>query len=286
MIPSIYLSPSTQEHNIGYGNYGSELMRMNQITDVIAKHLDASGLLYYRNNSNWTLDQVINDSNQKKPDIHFSIHSNAGGGSGALCLIYDWNGEREKFAKIIYEKLSAITPMKDNGIRLAPKLAELRRTTAPACLIEVAFHDRKEDAQWIMDNIDLIGRELAKGICQYFDVKFISASDQLFRVRKTWSDSKSQLGAFRVLENAKKLVDSNPEYSVFDEKGNILYPSNFLVKVTADGLNIRKGPGTNYSVVGVIRDKGTYTIVETSGNWGKLKSGAGWIHLNYTATPS
>jgi len=41
-------------------------------------------------------------------------------------------------------------------------------------------------------------------------------------------------------------------------------------------------PGTKHEIVGVITDKGTYTIVEISGKWGKLKSGAGWIHLNYT----
>ena len=54
------------------------------------------------------------------------------------------------------------------------------------------------------------------------------------------------------------------------------------VKVTADALNIRSGAGKNNAIVGCIRDKGTYTIVETSGNWGKLKSGAGWICLDYT----
>lgn len=61
----------------------------------------------------------------------------------------------------------------------------------------------------------------------------------------------------------------------------------YLVKITADALNIRKGPGTNYGIAGCIRDKGTYTIVaESSGSgankgWGKLKSGAGWISLDY-----
>lgn len=63
-------------------------------------------------------------------------------------------------------------------------------------------------------------------------------------------------------------------------------PSNdadsYLVKVTTGALNIREGAGTNTAVVGCIRDKGTYTIVETSGNWGKLKSGLGWICLDYT----
>lgn len=55
-----------------------------------------------------------------------------------------------------------------------------------------------------------------------------------------------------------------------------------VVKVTADVLNIRKGPGTNYAVVGAITDKGTYTMVEIKNNWGKLKSGLGWICLDYT----
>lgn len=57
----------------------------------------------------------------------------------------------------------------------------------------------------------------------------------------------------------------------------------YLVKVTANVLNIREGSGTNYKVVGQIKDKGTYTIVETKNNWGKLKSGAGWICLDYTS---
>ena len=58
--------------------------------------------------------------------------------------------------------------------------------------------------------------------------------------------------------------------------------SEYKVKVTASVLNIRKGPGTSYATCGQIKDKGTYTITEVSGSWGKLKSGAGWISLDYT----
>jgi hypothetical protein len=61
----------------------------------------------------------------------------------------------------------------------------------------------------------------------------------------------------------------------------------YTVKVTADSLNIRKGPGTNTAVVGAIKDKGVYTIVDEADGqgatrWGKLKSSAGWISLSYT----
>ena len=70
----------------------------------------------------------------------------------------------------------------------------------------------------------------------------------------------------------------------------------YLVKVKADVLNIRKGPGTNYGTNGSIKDRGVYTIVaeadgQGASKWGKLKSGAGWIALDYTekqtsSTPS
>ena len=56
----------------------------------------------------------------------------------------------------------------------------------------------------------------------------------------------------------------------------------YKVKVTASSLNYRKGPGILYAKVGTIKDKGVYTIVEEKNGWGKLKSGVGWISLNYT----
>ena len=72
-----------------------------------------------------------------------------------------------------------------------------------------------------------------------------------------------------------------------DIKTSAATATSYLVKVTTDVLNIRKGPGTNYGTNGDIRDKGVYTIVAESdgpgaSKWGKLKSGAGWISLDYT----
>ena len=59
----------------------------------------------------------------------------------------------------------------------------------------------------------------------------------------------------------------------------------YLVRVKITNLNIRKGPGTNYGATSYIQP-GIYTIVaESTGKgaakWGKLKSGAGWISLDY-----
>ena len=116
----------------------------------------------------------------------------------------------------------------------------------------------------------------------------------LYRVRKTWKDAKSQKGAFYDLSNAKKCADQNKGYSVFDENGKAVYTSkatnttnSFKVQISISDLNIRKGPGTNYATTGKFTGKGVFTIVETkqgtgsTKGWGKLKSGAGWIALDY-----
>ena len=118
----------------------------------------------------------------------------------------------------------------------------------------------------------------------------------LYRVRKTWKDVKSQKGAFNDLSNAKKCADKNKGYSVFDENGKAVYTSkaanttgSFKVQISISDLNIRKGPGINYAATGKFTGKGVFTIVETkqgtgsAKGWGKLKSGAGWIALDYAS---
>lgn len=63
----------------------------------------------------------------------------------------------------------------------------------------------------------------------------------------------------------------------------------FLVRVSINDLNIRKGAGTNYARTGKYTGKGVFTIVEVKSGtgsakgWGRLKSGAGWIALDYAA---
>ena len=121
---------------------------------------------------------------------------------------------------------------------------------------------------------------------------------QLYRVRKTWSDSKSQKGAYKILANAKACANKNPGYSVFDTDGNAVYTSEtgsagvpgdatFKVRVSVPDLNIRSGPGTNYAATGRFTGAGVFTITAvqsgqgSSSDWGKLKSGAGWIALDY-----
>lgn len=45
-----------------------------------------------------------------------------------------------------------------------------------------------------------------------------------YRVRETWEDASSQLGAFRLLANAMAKADANPGYFVFSNEGESIYP--------------------------------------------------------------
>ena len=126
-----------------------------------------------------------------------------------------------------------------------------------------------------------------------YDVK--EAEIVWYRIRKTWADAGSQKGAFKSFENAKKCADKNPGYNVFDVNGVNLYTSKtttaaavpFLVKVSISELNIRKGPGTDSAKTGKYTGKGVFTITEvksgkgSDSGWGRLKSNAGWISLDY-----
>lgn len=78
----------------------------------------------------------------------------------------------------------------------------------------------------------------------------------------------------------------NPVFLRPKNQENIKENVPYLIQITCDALNIRTGPGTNYPIskdeVHCIRDKKNYTIVEEKDGWGRLKSGAGWICLEYT----
>lgn len=64
------------------------------------------------------------------------------------------------------------------------------------------------------------------------------------------------------------------------EKKETTTETNSVYRITADTLNVRKGPGASYEKVGTVKKGEAYTVTKTSGSWGYLKSGLGWICLN------
>lgn len=91
----------------------------------------------------------------------------------------------------------------------------------------------------------------------------------LYRVRKSWDDAKSQKGAYKSLDNAKKCCDDYPGYSVYNSKGEAVYTAQggtvkegYTIGATYTtqpkaGLNVRQSPSKSAKIVHSALPKGT-----------------------------
>ena len=177
-MPTIYLSPSTQEFN-PYIIGGSEEYYMNLIADAMEPYLTASGISYVRNTPEMTAATSIQQSNQGNYDLHLALHSNASAPSqagqvqGSEVYYYPGSNEGRIAAEIIADNLRSIYLYPDLVKTVATtRLGEVVRTKAPSILIEFAYHDNYEDARWIKDNIDGIARNVVLSLTEYFGLPF------------------------------------------------------------------------------------------------------------------
>ncbi len=176
-MPTVYLSPSTQEYNEYYDKSGSEEYYMNLIADAMVPLLAQRGIKVNRNSPNMTAGQSASQSSAGENDLHLAIHSNAAGAGNAGNVrgvdVYHYatsqNGKRA--AEILARDMRNIYP-EPSLVRVLPNstFVELRRTKAPAVLIEVGYHDNPADAEWIKSNIDAIAGELADGVAEFLGV--------------------------------------------------------------------------------------------------------------------
>jgi len=178
-MASVFLSPSTQEYNI-YVTGGSEEYYANLITDAMVPYLRASGISFGRNDPSGTVSTSIALSNAGNYNLHLAIHSNAAPESlsglikGPDVYYYRDSSRGKAAADIFANNLKLIYP-DPSLVSTVPTttLVELRRTKAPAVLVEVAYHDNVEDANWIINNIEEIAENLALSVADFLGVPFI-----------------------------------------------------------------------------------------------------------------
>lgn len=180
-MPSIYLSPSTQEFN-PYVIGGNEEYYMNLIADAMEPYLYATGIDFTRNTPQMTAASSIAASNAGNYDLHLALHSNAtaagdGRARGSEVYYYPTSVNGKRAADIIANNLQMIYPL-PNLVRTVPttSIGEVRRTRAPSVLIEFAYHDNYQDATWIRDNIDAIAQNVVLSLADYFGIPFRTPS--------------------------------------------------------------------------------------------------------------
>ena len=182
---------------------------------------------------------------------------------------------------------------KDKTLNYAPKSDEMVLT------VHRWFANKSCPGNWLYSRLGELATKVTTELSESTSSDGKKPVTQMYRVRKSWSDAKSQIGAYKVLANAKKKADENAGFKVFDASGNVVYSAatkpvsdhtagtSYKVQIDIANVNIRKGPGTNYDKTCQFTGKSIFTIVqeakgEGATRWGKLKSGAGWISLDFT----
>ena len=272
--------------------YTESALRPTNLQNTYEKKLDYSDAEYTAAVDNGSYDNFIKDSagyglaqwtywSRKQALLEFAKAEGKSIGDLSLQLDFIWKELSESYSGLL-STLKTATSVRDAST------AVLTIYERPA--------DQGESVQT---------KRVSYGQAYYDKYAVVVYPEKLttgyYRVRKSWDDKKSQLGAYRILANAKAKADANAGYSVFSNDGKVVYAPSakvekpesvfepYLVKVSIEDLNIRKGPGTNYGRSGYT-GKGCFTIVEEAdgvgaSKWGLLKSYKdkrnGWISLDY-----
>ena len=203
-MAKVYLSPSDQESNVYAYDNTNEAVQCGRIAEACRAALERSGV-DVKVGHMISMAQKCSESNAFGADLHVPIHTNAFNGKvmGTRMFCYSAGGKGMAACKAIFARLAPITPGESENIQVNADYYEVRVPAAPTAYIECEFHDTVEGAKWIVENTVLIGETIARGICDYFGVKFVEKpkpvepekKDVLYRV---------QIGAYKIKANAEK----------------------------------------------------------------------------------
>lgn len=254
----------------------SEAKVMWELHLMLKKYLEELGATVILTRSNQSVDKALQERGMtaKDCDAFLSLHSNAVGSGMNESIDYvavyhltedasaTCDDVSEEIAKVLapviantmgtkqgYKILTRKSSNDRNGDGVLNDnyygvLNGARLVDVPGLILEHGFHTNSKTVRWLLNNanLDRLARAEAEAIASYF---------------------------------AKSAVTVQPE-------------GTFKVKVAnvsvGDVLNIRKEPNADSVKTGTLayNDPNKYTIVEVQNGWGKLKSGIGWINLDYT----
>ena len=179
-MPTVFLSPSTQDWNPYVTGSGSEEYHMNLLVDALIPFLEANAIQYGRNDPDGTAADAIRMGNSSNYDFYLALHSNAspeaqaGRVRGIIVFYYPGSANGFRAAELIAEELREVYPLPQLvTTRPTTSLGEVRRPQAPSVLAEIGYHDNYDDATWIENNTPAIAEALARALTRYFDVPFI-----------------------------------------------------------------------------------------------------------------
>lgn len=254
----VYISPSDQWSNIVVDGQHSEAKHCTDIAIALENYLKQNGydVKIGDNTKENTYTNRALESNNWRADLHVCIHTNAGGGKGTLVLTYPYT-INDKYVLNIYREVANLTPTNDKGIIGSTDLYEINTTNCVCVYIEVDFHDDLEIEKWIDENINNIGKAIAKGIC-FADGKTFKEESVKPSTPPTYPTQlyKVQVGAFKNGRNAEiRVKELNaigvPSFYYFDG-------SDKLYKVQAGAYSKKENAKEQ---VRVLKNKGFSSFI-------------------------
>lgn len=263
--------------------YESEVMWKFHL--LLKKFLEALGIKVITTRADKNKDLALDARGKasKGCDLFLSLHSNAVG-SGMnekidhVAVYHLVNDTTTKCDEISREFAQQIAPViaqvmgTKNGFRVLTRqssndrnkdgimndnyygvLNGARKVETPALILEHSFHTNTRTVKWLLDDANLEKLAKAEAEC---------------------------IAEFLLGKKAEVPKEEPKQEEPKKEEPESKFP--YLVRITASVLNVRAGAGTNHKINTTVRKGGVYTIIAEDGNWGKLKSGAGWISLKYT----
>lgn len=233
----------------GMSDVINEVNEAIRVTNRVYEIVKASGRSCYRyhdtaRSSSQNLANIVNFHNQYKDGIDISVHFNANKHTDSAMGVEVCHYNQPTLASNLSAAISKASGLKNRGAKQRKELYFLRRTNKTALLIEVCFGDSTKDCQLYKANFEAICQAIASAL--------------------TGVNAPANIP---VNNHTPQSTTSNGSYKV---------------KIKADVLNVRKGPGANYPVATTVKQNEVYTIVGEQNGFLKLKSGAGWISKNYT----
>ena len=223
------------------------------------------------------LANIVTLQNQHTVDLDISIHFNASDGQGHGTEVLQYSSKTQNYSKRIVDNIAALG-FRNRGVKDGSKLYVLRKSKNRAILIECCFCDNAGDAK--IYNADKMASAIVSGILnksvQISDsskpAQSNTSNEQMYRVRKSWGDVKSQIGAYRDLNNAKSECPAG--YTVYDKNGNAVYsPSSTTNNTNSQLYRIRKSWDDAKSQIGAYKSldnakaecKEGYTVYDSNG---------------------
>lgn len=212
------------------------------------KEIGGSNVVLMDTSRNWYADNGISTYKFPKDAMVCELHLDSAGASakGGHVIIKE-GFSPDQYDKNLAKFIGGMFPGRSETIVPRAHLANVNRAAARGVnyrLVECCFISSASDIAKFNAHLD----EVARGIIKAFNLTSAAEPPKADKTETPVSENKT----------------------------------SYLVKVTADVLNVRSGPGVKYGIETTVKAGDVYTIVKTNGNWGKLKSGAGWISLEYT----